>query len=733
MECKVKNTVSIFFAIIFLMGLPKGFAQNQKIDSLVLALDNHQANDTTKVHILHALATYYSEKDAQKALDYVVVSESISETLNFKKGIAESRYLRGIFEMEQYNFNEAINHFNASSQLYEEIGDKTKLAECFTKLGNCYYKSNDFRNAIPYFKKAVAIDHKEGHFQTEAINLKFIGYSYFDLSEYDEARAYFDEALAINLKLGYLEEASSCYNIIGAIYSKRDNYPVALEFYNKSLAISEKIKDTLGISKVLNNIAILYKIHGKYDKALENYNKSYAIHSQLGNEEQIAVLLNNIGSIYLKKEDYDKALTYYNNALLLNRKLNRKINISRNLTNIGNTYLTIEKYKLAEKYYTESKLVALEINYQMGICNNYRGLAASLLLQKRYNEALSNALKSRELARKIKVLNYEKDISHLLSDIYKNKGNYKNALINHQEYKILSDSIFNKESIEKMTQLEYEYKYKQALDSASIRELKLTKTVLSTSEDLEKSKRNYLWAIIGVLLISIVSGTAIFYQKLNNAKAVTQNAIVEQKLLRSQMTPHFIFNSLAVLQGMILNKEEGKSVSYLSKFSKLLRLTLENSRDKMVFLSKELEALENYIQLQNLESDTLRFSIDMADTVDPSALKIPPMLIQPFVENAVEHAFRNQSDKKEIKLELSFQDAALKCVILDNGVGIDATSQARSPHKTSLSTLINRERLQFLSKDFKTKGSITIEDRKKYGNQGTMVTMIIPYQNTTIT
>ena len=104
-----------------------------------------------------------------------------------------------------------------------------------------------------------------------------------------------------------------------------------------------------------------------------------------------------------KKEDYDKALTYYNNALLLNRKLNRKINISRNLTNIGNTYLTIEKYKLAEKYYTESKLVALEINYQMGICNNYRGLAASLLLQKRYNEALSNALKSRELARKIKV------------------------------------------------------------------------------------------------------------------------------------------------------------------------------------------------------------------------------------------------------------------------------------------------------------------------------------------
>ncbi|MEZ4875748.1 MAG: hypothetical protein R2793_09945 [Flavobacteriaceae bacterium] len=100
---------------------------------------------------------------------------------------------------------------------------------------------------------------------------------------------------------------------------------------------------------------------------------------------------------------------------------------------------------------------------------------------------------------------YKRDINQLLADIYKSKGDYKNALISHQEYKLLSDSIFNKESIEKITQIEYEYKYKQAIDSANIRELKLTKTVLSTAKDLEKTQRNYLWAIIGVLLISIIS------------------------------------------------------------------------------------------------------------------------------------------------------------------------------------------------------------------------------------
>ncbi|MEZ4875747.1 MAG: histidine kinase [Flavobacteriaceae bacterium] len=194
------------------------------------------------------------------------------------------------------------------------------------------------------------------------------------------------------------------------------------------------------------------------------------------------------------------------------------------------------------------------------------------------------------------------------------------------------------------------------------------------------------------------------------------------------MTPHFIFNSLAVLQGMILNKEEGKSVSYLSKFSKLLRLTLENSRDKMVLLSKELEALENYIQLQTLESDQINFSITLAEGIDPSTLKIPPMLIQPFVENAVEHAFKNNPKNREISLNLSFQKADLTCTIMDNGVGIDAQAQTKNSTKTSLSTVINKERLQFLSKDFKKNGSITIEDRKKYDEKGTLVTLIIPYQ-----
>lgn len=294
---------------------------------------------------------------------------------------------------------------------------------------------------------------------------------------------------------------------------------------------------------------------------------------------------------------------------------------------------------------------------------------------------------------------------------------------------MLNDSLFNKETIEKLTQLEYEYKYQQQLESANKRELKLTQKVKTTHKNLEKSQRNYLLAIIGVLLISIVSGYFIFSLKLKNEKSRGKNIVTEQKLLRSQMTPHFIFNSLSVLQGMILDKDERKSVSYLSKFSKLLRIILENSRDKTVYLKQELTAIENYLALQNIEvKNPYIYSIVIDKNIDTAMFKVPPMLIQPFVENAIEHAFESRKENRKIHIHLRYVAEELICTITDNGIGIKAKKSHNNDAKKSLATTITSERLKLLSKDFNRKGSITIEDRKKYDEQGTLVTLVIPYK-----
>ena len=210
---------------------------------------------------------------------------------------------------------------------------------------------------------------------------------------------------------------------------------------------------------------------------------------------------------------------------------------------------------------------------------------------------------------------------------------------------------------------------------------------------------------------------------------MSQNVLTEQKLLRSQMAPHFIFNSLSILQGIILNKEYRKSIIYLSEFSKLLRLTLENSIDKIVPLENELKAVKNYLTLQNLGTkNPYDYNITINSNVNITEILIPPMLIQPFVENTIEHAFKNVKDNKKISVLITFNSTNLICSIIDNGIGIDAYKKGGFSKKKSVATTITSERLKLFSKEFNLKTNISIKDRKYINKQGTEVILTLPYK-----
>ena len=159
-----------------------------------------------------------------------------------------------------------------------------------------------------------------------------------------------------------------------------------------------------------------------------------------------------------------------------------------------------------------------------------------------------------------------------------------------------------------------------------------------------------------------------------------------------------------------------------------MRITLENSRDKLVLLSQELLAIENYLALQNLENEAYQYSVLVDENINTEAFEIPPMLIQPFVENAIEHAFINQKKNRKINIHLSFTDDKLLCTISDNGVGSNYENGNKRKDKKSLATTITSERLKILSKDLKMEGFVMVEDRQVYGEQGTIVTLQIPHK-----
>ncbi|MEZ4970251.1 MAG: tetratricopeptide repeat protein [Flavobacteriaceae bacterium] len=725
MASLLKNSI----LIIILLHVGSVYGQTKKVDSLKKKLALYTKKDSTRVNILNALAFSYFDNDIPKSLVYLEQADSISEAIHFKKGMAKSLHISGLIQASNANNEQAIVSFKKSLILYQEGGFESDVSDCYAAIGLAFYNGYDYNAAIENYKKSIEIAEKIGRSGNTAVSLKYIGFCYLDMGDYEKALEYLNYAMELNIEYDNKLEMSSCLNNMGSVYLHKGNYPLALEYYNRSLSIYKKMKHTAGISSVLNNTGILYKNNKEYDKAIANYKESLKVHEKNINKKNKALTLNNIGVVYKQKGDYKNSLIFLNDALKLSKSINDKDNIARCLINMGDVYLGLNNDSVALQKFQEAKEINAEIGSQLGLCYSYLGLAKVYTNQEKYDEALLNVLKSKELSNNIGIIDYQRDAYNLLSIIYKNTGNYKKALKSHQQYKILNDSLFNKENIEKIAQLEYEYKYKQALDSASIRELKLTKAVMTTSQDLAKTKQNYLWAIIGILVISIVSGSMIFYQKFNTVKAKNEHIVTEQKLLRSQMTPHFIFNSLSVLQGMILNKEEKKSITYLSKFSKLLRIVLENSRDKVVPLIQELDAIDNYMILQNLDADPpYEYNLLVDEDIDINLFLVPPMLIQPFIENIIEHAFTDRQEHREITTQLNYLNGEMVCTITDNGIGINLQNKNRENGKKSLATTITKERLKILSKDFKMKGSVTIEDRAKYNEKGTIVTLTVPHK-----
>lgn len=702
-------------------------AQTQKIDSLNNALALHSEKDTVRVNILNELAFSFFSRDIPKSLEYLSESEELADAIGFKKGKARSIYIKGITEAIQSNYDQALEYYEQAQKLYESINFKKGIANSYNAMGITFRNKGELRDAIENFKKAIEIEEEIGSDNLSA-SLLNLGAAYEGLGEFDEAISNLNKALSIAEASQNEQRISYSLNNLGNVYMQQGNYPLAQEHFRKSLYKNELLGDSISMAHNLGNIAAIYKIQKNYDRAMENFESSLGIYERINSKQGVANTLNGIGTIYEEKKAFEKALQTYFKALEISKQIDASGEIPFILNNIGGTYLKLNDFDNANFHFSESEKISLEIESVETLSGAYIGQSRIFAKQKKYEPALSKALKAYEISTTSGFLNHQKEASEMLSLIYEATGNYKEALKNHKQYKTLDDSLFNKENIEKIAQLEYEYKYKLELDSANIRELKLTKTVLDTSQDLAKTRQNYLWSIIGILIISIALGTLIFIEKLKNEKSKTKNVIVEQKLLRSQMTPHFIFNSLSVLQGMILNKEESKSVIYLSKFSKLLRIILENSRDKLVLLSKEITAMENYLSLHNLEDNQFRFSIHVADQIDPAAIKIPPMLIQPFVENAIEHAFNGQSGENIIDISLWLDQGQLICTISDNGIGIDSHSTSRSEKKNSLATTITSERLKILSKDLKMKGEISIADRTKFNEKGTLVTLTIPYK-----
>ena len=264
--------------------------------------------------------------------------------------------------------------------------------------------------------------------------------------------------------------------------------------------------------------------------------------------------------------------------------------------------------------------------------------------------------------------------------------------------------------------------------------------------DTEKGPEIYIsapiwqrtWFKVSIALAVLLVLTAIVVQRIVSIKRKNRRREAQLKLERNlldlqskalqlQMNPHFIFNALNSVKGLIAIKDEKSAKLYLARFAKLMRLMLNNSREEWVPIQSELELIELYLSLENIaQQHPFSFNIHLDDSIDRERLQIPPMLIQPFVENAVKHAMRYKQGDGTIDIQLTQKGNKVICTVKDNGPGRNAVNKLQvDQNHQSLALTITNERLQMAG--LSSEKAVMIEDLLENEKAlGTLVTLNIP-------
>jgi tetratricopeptide (TPR) repeat protein len=504
---------------------------------------------------------------------------------------------------------------------------------------------------------------------------------------------------------------------LGVIYSEKSNYYLALEHYQKALKIYREIGQSTSESKALNNIAVVYKSQEKYDKALEYLKEALKLQVQNG-ESTVSVTLTNIGNCYFQTGDYPNALQYYQRA---QTEFNRTPNVRGEAlldTYLGDLHLKQGNRELAESYYRHALEKNESIGHKFGSALALYNLGQLYYESNQYREAFPLAQKSLAYAREMGVLDQAYHSEKLLSDLYSATGNPAKSLEHYKAYVAARDSILHREQARKfaMTEMNFEYQKKEALLA-------------------EKSKRQNqltLFVVLGTLLL--IGLILITYNRMQVKRRLTlqkEVAEYEHKALHLQMNPHFVFNCLSSISSFIVQNGTDQALKYLSKFSKLMRLTLEYSKGALIPIDKEVESLQNYLELEQLRfHDKFDFKIIQTDAVEFN-VGLPPLLIQPFVENAILHGMVPKEGRGMITVTFDAKDGQLICLIEDDGIGIAGSYKLKensvAAHQ-SMALEITKKRLQIMESTTSKSAQIEITDLHRGQQTGTRVTLKLPIQ-----
>jgi len=620
----------------------------------------------------------------------VFFSEKILEEcqeLGFSRGAGESYFLKARALNRLGRKEKAMETYQYAVEQFEAIQDHERIASVYNNWGLILKALGRFREAIETGEKALDHIRRNPSNKLEFHILNNLGNSYQNIALFKKASSAYFEALQI-------------------LKNEEDS------LHKQQMQ-----------AEVYINLGIIYFEQKLFSKSRETYQSALKILQKQGLKPQLATTYNNLAVVYTETQDLNEARTYLLIADSLYKETNNQIGVAICTNNLAKIFRELQKFDEAILKHKQAINSLIEIGNVSYLPSCYLGLGRTYMDAQLIDKAHLSLLKGLQIALKSGQKVPELKLYEGLIELHKSVNQMEQTIMYYDLYSSLSQELNDQQIGRYIGQQELKEHIERR--DLALESLESEAAFLQ----FQLSQRNSLLVLSAILIILVTAFFTLAFRQYR-LKALHRNIALEQKILRTQLNPHFIFNALGAIQHYMIDHAPEKAAGYLSKFSKLMRSILECSRTSFTSLSVELENIRHYLELQSLRfSKLFEYSIELDSNIQPELIRIPSLIIQPLLENAVEHGLiPNQGGQLRVIIQQRKDHIMVR--VEDNGVGVDRHRLLSNGRKNRISlgnTIIN-ERLTLINRKNKNKILFNIRDRTEIDNNlsGTQASLQIP-------
>jgi len=694
------SPASIFFFIIQIFCWSIAIAQKEPTDSLKKKL--LPLRDTARIDCLNELGFQYikfSKKDS--AEHYALLAYEESKKLNYIHGIAESFSCKSRIAKhfdDDFIKSEALGR--ESLHWYEKTNNKKGIETVYDELWYAFFAESKYDEAYKYAEKKYERCKITGDEYGMYDALSGMGVIHFQKGNYDTSFYFYQQAQQVAFTAKNEIWATSILFNFGTLYRAIEDYATASNYYRQAFQRDNPENTKFRIETdwdiwVKMEYAELFSLQNQFDSAWYYYNLFDKTKAGI---KDLRIYLISTGETYFLQKKYNNALQNFLEGLTYHRKLNDRNEVKRTLLDIAKTYFVMNNDKAALKYAQEGLNLALQTKSRQFIRNAYQ----------------------------------------ILYSVYDRLHKTDSAYYYYKKYITIKEVVVSDQTKGRFAAYNYEQKIELLNKEKLINQQQLNLQHQKLKN--ESFLRNILiGGMFVVLLLSIIVFRNIMLKRKNEklqsertqAELKQQSSELEMQALRARMNPHFIFNCLNSINRFILKNETEAASDYLTKFSRLIRMVLINSKNKLITLEDELEMLRLYLDMERFRfKNAFDYNIGFVNSIDINNIFIPPLLLQPFAENAIWHGLMNKEEHGHLEILFRLEENRLICSITDNGIGRKAAENIKSKSaekQKSMGLRITKERLALLGASQEGDASFEFEDlADKNGNAaGTRVILKI--------